>query len=48
MKRIVFSLVVVFASFGAAVADCSYNGSTYAEGAVIGPYVCTDGQWVAR
>ncbi len=48
MKHIVFSVVVLLASVSAAFADCSYNGSTYAEGAVIGPYVCTGGQWVMR
>jgi len=29
-----------------AVADCTYNGKTYSEGTVIGPYVCRQGKWV--
>ncbi len=25
---------------------CIYNGETYAQGTVIGPYICQDGKWV--
>jgi hypothetical protein len=31
-----------------AEADCSYNGATYPEGTVMGPYVCSGNQWVNR
>jgi len=33
---------------GLASADCTYNGTVYAEGTVIGPYVCSNNQWVQR
>jgi hypothetical protein len=46
MKHIAFAVLLSFA--GAAFADCGYNGATYAEGTVIGPYVCSDGKWVTR
>jgi hypothetical protein len=55
MKAIEFSkqiwVVVVMTALllmvGSAFADCTYNGSTYVEGTVIGPYTCTNGQWVS-
>ncbi len=47
MKRLlVLLLFTVTAS--AVYADCVYNGRTYPEGTVIGPYVCSGGNWVAR
>jgi hypothetical protein len=29
-------------------ADCIYDGVSYPEGSVIGPFVCSGGQWVMR
>lgn len=43
-------MVVVLAGMllmvGSAFAECTYNGTTYAEGTVIGPYTCSGGEWV--
>jgi hypothetical protein len=38
--------IIVFLMFSTiAIAECTYNGKTYPEGTVIGPYVCSGGQW---
>ncbi len=38
--------IIVFLMFTKiAIADCTYNGKTYPEGTVLGPYVCSNGQW---
>jgi len=29
-------------------ANCWYNGAQYPEGTVIGPYVCSGGQWIRK
>lgn len=39
-------LVVMLFCCGLAFADCKYNGKSYPEGTIIGPYVCKDGKWV--
>ncbi len=43
-KKLLILLVIAFAS--SAYADCQYNGRWYAEGTVMGPYVCVNGQWI--
>ncbi len=44
-----FALTLLLLMMGhVANADCTYDGVTYPEGAIIGPYVCTGGQWVKR
>ena len=40
-------VVLLFVSMSA-IADCEYNGQVYPEGASIGPYVCSGGQWVSN
>ncbi len=47
MKRIIFLTMMLLAS-SAAMADCTYDGVQYPEGAIIGPYSCSNGQWVLR
>ena len=47
MKRMMFLIIVLFGS-SAAIADCTYDGVTYKEGTIVGPYICSDGQWVLR
>jgi hypothetical protein len=46
MKHTVFFFLLLFC--GIAGADCTYNGVTYPEGTIIGPFVCNNGQWVPR
>lgn len=46
--KLLLVLLLVTMSVSAVYADCWYNGRTYPEGTVIGPYVCSDGKWVAR
>lgn len=46
LKAIIFVLFLVLST--TAVADCSYNGTVYPEGTVMGPYVCNGNQWVSR
>jgi len=29
-------------------ADCIYGGVKYPEGSIIGPFICSGGQWVRR
>ena len=42
-------ILFLFAAWANSVrADCWYNGRIYPEGTVIGPYVCSGGQWVTR
>ena len=47
MKHIAFVIIILFGS-SAAIADCTYDGVTYKEGTIIGPYICSSGQWVLR
>lgn len=39
-------LLLIFS--GKAYADCLYNGTSYPEGSVIGPYICSEGRWIAK
>ena len=47
LKRVLLVLVLSLWA-NAASAECSYNGVGYPEGTVLGPYVCSNGQWVPR
>ncbi len=47
VKYYVLILIMCF-SYNMAFADCTFNGITYPEGTVIGPYVCSDGIWIER
>lgn len=47
MKKL--STIIIFLMFSnIAMADCFYNGIEYSEGTVIGPYVCSGGEWVNK
>lgn len=47
MKKL--STFIIFLMFSnIAMAECVYNGKKYSEGTVIGPYVCSGGQWVNK
>lgn len=48
LMRVIFIFVILLTFSRSVFADCSYNGETYPEGTVIGPYVCSDGKWVRR
>ena len=41
-------MLLLALSGGHVFASCTYNGQTYPEGTVIGPYTCVDGQWVIK
>lgn len=45
MVLYVFSMLI---SANIVYADCSYNGTLYPEGTIIGPYMCSNGQWIRR
>jgi len=46
LVRTIFVLAIILASSGSVYAECSYNGKTYPEGTILGPYICSDGKWV--
>ena len=46
VRYIIFFLSLLVS--GLAIADCTYNGAVYAEGTVIGPYVCSNNEWVLQ
>ena len=48
MLKIVLGLMMGLSLAGTLYAECVYNGVVYSEGAIIGPYICKDGQWVKR
>jgi hypothetical protein len=50
MRKFVLLVVLLlpFVVANSVSADCWYNGVKYAEGTVIGPYVCQGGEWVKK
>jgi len=42
----VFALLLILG--GIANADCTYSGASYPEGAIRGPYICVNGEWIRR
>jgi hypothetical protein len=51
MKRsssIFFILFLLAGTISAAYADCIKDGVRYPEGAVVGGFICQNGQWVKR
>ena len=46
LKKIILVISLLAASSAYVHASCTYDGKVYPEGTVIGPYVCTDGEWV--
>lgn len=47
IKKITLVVIVLLYS-GLSFADCTYNGISYPAGTVLGPYVCSDTQWVIK
>jgi len=48
MKRI-FLVVTLFLILGISVeANCTFEGKSYSEGTIRGPYICIDGEWIRR
>lgn len=47
IKKIALT-TIVFLYSGLSFADCTYNGISYPAGTVLGPYVCSDTQWVIK
>lgn len=49
MQKISFIvLLLLVLGSSAAYADCIYNGQTYSEGTIRGPFICVDGEWIKR
>ena len=48
MKKLSIFVIVFLVFSNIAMADCVYNGKKYSEGTVIGPYVCSGGEWVNK
>lgn len=46
-QRYLFLVLVSLWSLPAS-ADCVYNGKRYAEGTIIGDFVCSNGRWEQR
>lgn len=46
IKRILLVLSLLMAVCSTAYAQCPYNGQPQPEGTVIGPYKCSNGEWV--
>ncbi len=48
MKKASVLFFSLFLYCGVSFADCSFDGKTYPEGSVLGPYKCVDDQWVKQ
>jgi len=48
MKKITLLMVSILLLGTIAYADCEYRGIIYPEGAIRGPYICVDTNWVRR
>jgi len=48
MKTLVLLLSILVTTGGLLYADCEYGGQVYSEGAIRGPYICVDGEWIRR
>ena len=48
MKKMIQIFAILLVTGSMATADCVYSGQTYPEGAVRGPYICINGDWVRR
>ena len=47
IKRIALVIIVLLYS-KLSFADCAYNGVSYPSGTVLGPFVCSETQWVIK
>jgi len=48
MQKIIFLITLLLVLVSGAYADCQHNGKWYAEGAIMGPYICVNGAWIRR
>ncbi len=48
MKRFFLSLTVFLVVGVNLYADCTFEGTSYPEGSIRGPYICIDGEWIRR
>ena len=48
MKNIIHIIALLLIVSTIAIADCKYSGQTYPEGAIRGPYICINGDWIRR
>jgi len=48
MKKIMFLTALLLVLVSGAYADCQHNGQSYAEGTIMGPYICVNGSWIRR
>jgi len=48
MKKITFIFAILLVLGSVTYADCVHEGQTYAEGTVMGPYICVNGEWIRR
>lgn len=47
IKKIALVIIILLYA-EASFADCTYNGTNYPHGTVLGPYVCNGTQWVIK
>ncbi len=48
MKKIIFVFALLLVLGNIAYADCVYEGQTYSEGTIRGPFICVNGEWIKR
>lgn len=48
IKKIIFLMSAFVLFVSSITVACTYNGQEYPEGTIIGPYICTGGNWVQR
>ena len=48
MQKTTYIIAMLLVLGSVTYADCTYQGYTYPEGAVRGPYICLNGAWIRR
>jgi len=48
MKKLILFITSILLLGAVSYADCTYGEKTYSEGAIRGPYICIDGEWIQR
>jgi len=48
MQKLINIIAMMLVLGSVTYADCSYQGYTYPEGAVRGPFICVNGEWIRR
>ena len=47
--KYIMAIIILLIVCSSAYADCTYNGTSYPTGTILGPLVCTaDGTWRQR